>query len=71
MTLRAADTVTDRYRQVGRRSRLTMAAELQWELLPGRSLGDERFQVAGQLEPAYAVFGDHFDAVTVCLDWRR
>jgi serine phosphatase RsbU (regulator of sigma subunit) len=61
VTLRAADTVTDRYRQVSRRSRLTMAAELQWELLPGRSLGDERFLVAGQLEPAYAVFGDHFD----------
>jgi serine phosphatase RsbU (regulator of sigma subunit) len=38
-----------------------MAAELQWELLPGRSLGDDRFLVAGQLEPAYAVYGDHFD----------
>ncbi|MFI5936585.1 PP2C family protein-serine/threonine phosphatase [Actinoplanes sp. NPDC051494] len=61
MTLRAADGVTDRYRQVARRQRLTMAAELQWELLPGRSLGDDRFLVAGQLEPAYAVLGDHFD----------
>ena len=63
--LRAADRDTDRYRQVSRRSRLTMAAELQWDLLPSRSLGDERFLVAGQLEPAYAVCGDHFDwAVT-------
>ncbi|WP_433720289.1 PP2C family protein-serine/threonine phosphatase [Actinoplanes sp. CA-051413] len=61
VALRAADSVTDRYRRVVRRERLTMAAELQWELLPGRSLGDERFLVAGQLEPAYAVFGDHFD----------
>ena len=61
VALRAADAVTDRYRRVIRRERLTMAAELQWELLPGRSLGDERFLVAGQLEPAYAVFGDHFD----------
>ena len=61
LALRAADAVTDRYRRVGRLQRLTMAAELQWELLPGRSLGDERFLVAGQLEPAYAVFGDHFD----------
>ncbi len=61
VALRAADQVTDRYRRVIRRQRLTMAAELQWELLPGRSLGDERFLVAGQLEPAYAVFGDHFD----------
>jgi serine phosphatase RsbU (regulator of sigma subunit) len=61
IALRAAGAVTDRYRRVIRRQRLTMAAELQWEMLPGRSLGDERFRVAGQLEPAYAVFGDHFD----------
>jgi serine phosphatase RsbU (regulator of sigma subunit) len=65
IALRAADRDTDRYRQVTRRARLTMAAELQWDLLPGRSLGDDRFQMAGQLEPAYAVCGDHFDwAVT-------
>jgi serine phosphatase RsbU (regulator of sigma subunit) len=61
VALRAAHLATDRYRRVIRRERLTMAAELQWELLPGRSLGDDRFLVAGQLEPAYAVYGDHFD----------
>jgi serine phosphatase RsbU (regulator of sigma subunit) len=61
IALRAADRDTDRYRRARRRARLTMAAELQWQLLPGRSLGDERFLVAGQLEPAYAVCGDHFD----------
>ena len=61
VALRAAHPTTDRYRRVNRRERLTMAAELQWELLPGRSLGDDRFLVAGQLEPAYAVYGDHFD----------
>jgi serine phosphatase RsbU (regulator of sigma subunit) len=59
--LRAADRDTDRYRRTQRRERLTMAAELQWELLPGRSLADERFVLAGQLEPAYDVHGDHFD----------
>ncbi|MBL7254380.1 PP2C family protein-serine/threonine phosphatase [Paractinoplanes lichenicola] len=63
--LRAADKDTDRYRQIVRRQRLTMAAELQWDLLPGRSLSDERFRLAGQLDPAYAMFGDHYDwAVT-------
>ena len=61
LALRAADQGTDRYRQARRRQRLTMAAELQWELLPGRSLGDDRFLAAGQLEPAYGVHGDHFD----------
>ncbi|MFC7534670.1 PP2C family protein-serine/threonine phosphatase [Actinoplanes sp. GCM10030250] len=59
--LRAAGSNTDRYRRAQRLGRLTMAAELQWDLLPGRSLGDERFLVAGQLEPAYDVHGDHFD----------
>ncbi len=61
VALRAAERDTDRYRRVQRSRRLTMAAELQWDLLPGRSLGDERFLIAGQLDPAYDVHGDHFD----------
>lgn len=61
VALLATGRNTDRYRRVTRLQRLTMAAELQWELLPGRSLGDERFLLAGQLEPAYDVHGDHFD----------
>jgi serine phosphatase RsbU (regulator of sigma subunit) len=61
VALRTADQDTDRYRRVRRRQRLTMAAELQWDLLPGRSLNGERFRLAGALEPAYAVYGDHYD----------
>ncbi|MGC5030944.1 PP2C family protein-serine/threonine phosphatase [Micromonospora sp. DT229] len=61
MALRAADRETDRYRRARRRERLSMAAELQWELLPGRGLRHEAFHLAGQLEPAYTVSGDHFD----------
>ncbi len=61
MALRTADRDTDRYHRVRRRQRLTMAAELQWDLLPGRSLDGERFRLAGALEPAYAVYGDHYD----------
>ncbi|MGK5740548.1 PP2C family protein-serine/threonine phosphatase [Micromonospora sp. URMC 103] len=61
MALRAADRETDRYRRVRRRERLSMAAEMQWELLPGRSVSHEAFHLAGQLEPAYTVGGDHFD----------
>jgi serine phosphatase RsbU (regulator of sigma subunit) len=65
LALRAAGKDTDRYRRVQRRERLTMAAELQWELLPGRALSGERFRLAGALEPAYAMYGDHYDwAVT-------
>jgi serine phosphatase RsbU (regulator of sigma subunit) len=59
--LRSADVYTDRYRRVRRRQRLTMAAELQWDLLPGHSLSGERFRLAGGLEPAYAMYGDHYD----------
>ncbi len=61
VALTAADRSTDHYRRTRRRQRLTMAAEMQWDLLPGRALGGRNFLLAGQLEPAYAVNGDHFD----------
>ncbi|WP_433384298.1 PP2C family protein-serine/threonine phosphatase [Micromonospora sp. KLBMP9576] len=61
VVLRAADRGTDRYRRVRRRERLSMAAEMQWELLPGRGVSHPAFELAGQLEPAYLVGGDHFD----------
>jgi len=59
--LRLADTATDVYREARRRKRLTIAAELQWDLLPGRTCAGEEFSLAGQLEPAYTVSGDSFD----------
>jgi hypothetical protein len=52
---------TDRYLVGARSRRLTLAAEMQWELLPGRSCEAAEFSLAGQLEPAYAVRGDSFD----------
>ena len=59
--LQAADAGTDRYRTAARTRRLTLAAEMQWELLPGRSRVRPSFSLAGQLEPSYAVRGDSFD----------
>jgi serine phosphatase RsbU (regulator of sigma subunit) len=59
--LKIADGNTDVFRRVRRRARLTLAAEMQWELLPGRGVVTEAFSLAGQLEPAYAVWGDNFD----------
>jgi serine phosphatase RsbU (regulator of sigma subunit) len=61
VAMRAADRETDRYRRARRRERLSMAAEMQWDLLPGRSVAHRSFHLAGQLEPAYTVGGDHFD----------
>jgi serine phosphatase RsbU (regulator of sigma subunit) len=59
--LQSAGAGTDRYTVAARTRRLTLAAEVQWELLPGRSRIRPSFSLAGQLEPAYAVRGDSFD----------
>ncbi|TWG13288.1 stage II sporulation protein E [Micromonospora palomenae] len=59
--LAAVSAGTDVYRASRRARRLTLAAEMQWELLPGRSRIRPSFSLAGQLEPAYAVRGDSFD----------
>ncbi|WP_336206333.1 PP2C family protein-serine/threonine phosphatase [Nonomuraea sp. LPB2021202275-12-8] len=59
--LRGADSLTDRYKRARRLERLTMAAEMQWDLLPGSGHHGNGYRVAGQLEPAYAVYGDNFD----------
>ncbi|HWG98362.1 MAG TPA: PP2C family protein-serine/threonine phosphatase [Pilimelia sp.] len=59
--LAAAWSRTDRYVAAARTRRLTLAAEMQWELLPGRACAGAGFDLAGQLEPAYGVRGDTFD----------
>jgi serine phosphatase RsbU (regulator of sigma subunit) len=59
--LQSASAGTDRYIVASRTQRLTLAAEMQWELLPGRCRVRPSFSLAGQLEPAYAVRGDSFD----------
>jgi serine phosphatase RsbU (regulator of sigma subunit) len=59
--LQAAAAGTDRYRVAARTRRLTLAAEMQWELLPGRSRTRPAYSLAGQLEPSYSVNGDSFD----------
>ncbi|WP_406041521.1 serine/threonine-protein phosphatase [Micromonospora sp. NBC_00898] len=59
--LAAVSASTDIYLTARRSRRLTLAAEMQWELLPGRSRIRPSFSMAGQLEPAYAVRGDSFD----------
>ncbi|OIJ68296.1 PP2C family protein-serine/threonine phosphatase [Streptomyces mangrovisoli] len=56
-----AERDTDVYLQARRKDRLTLAAEMQWQLLPGRSCSAPEYEVGAQLEPAYAIFGDNFD----------
>ncbi|WP_131739314.1 PP2C family protein-serine/threonine phosphatase [Actinomadura roseirufa] len=59
--LKVAWRHTDRYERARRSQRLTLAAELQWQLLPGHACAGERFSLAGHLEPAYSIGGDNFD----------
>ncbi|MER6027152.1 PP2C family protein-serine/threonine phosphatase [Streptomyces sp. NPDC001851] len=52
---------TDLYLQARRTRRLTLAAEMQWQLLPGRGCARREYTIGAHLEPAYAVGGDNFD----------
>lgn len=46
----------------GRRARdLTLAAEMQWDLLVPGDYRSPRFCLAAKLEPAYEIGGDHYD----------
>ncbi len=56
-----AERDTDLYRRARRTSRLTLAAEMQWQLLPARACTAAEFAIGAQLEPAYAIHGDNFD----------
>ncbi|MFD9700112.1 PP2C family protein-serine/threonine phosphatase [Lentzea sp. NPDC059081] len=56
-----AERDTDLYLQARRATRLTLAAEMQWQLLPGRSCRGAEYDLGAQLEPAYAIYGDNFD----------
>lgn len=56
-----AERDTDVYLRARRRERLTLAAEMQWQLLPGRSCSRPEYALGAQLEPAYTIFGDNFD----------
>jgi len=59
--LQAAARQTDAIARAARSQRLTLAAELQWQLLPGRGCRGPEYQLAGHLEPAYHVHADNFD----------
>jgi hypothetical protein len=57
----AAGRFTDMIEQARRRKPLALDAEMQWNLLPVRAFSGPRFDIAGQLMPAYDVGGDSFD----------
>ncbi|WUL56950.1 serine/threonine-protein phosphatase [Streptomyces sp. NBC_00344] len=59
--LLVAERDTDLYQRVRRVSRLTLAAEMQWQLLPARACSAPEYAIGAQLEPAYSIHGDNYD----------
>lgn len=59
--VQAAAHQTDAMARAARSRRMTLAAELQWQLLPGRGCQGPEYRLAGHLEPAYRVQADNFD----------
>ncbi|MFJ8673278.1 PP2C family protein-serine/threonine phosphatase [Streptomyces sp. NPDC093589] len=59
--LLVAERDTDVYQRARRLSRLTLAAEMQWQLLPARACSADEYAIGAQLEPAYDTRGDNYD----------
>jgi hypothetical protein len=57
----AGDLWTDEFHFARRRREMTLAAEIQWSLLPLAAFESHEVSVGGALEPAYEVGGDAFD----------
>ncbi len=55
------DAYGDALSRLRRRKTLSLAAEMQWELLPPLTFGTKRVIITGGLEPAYDIGGDSFD----------
>jgi Stage II sporulation protein E (SpoIIE) len=55
------DSYTDQFFQARRSMPMSLAAEIQWALLPPLSMLTPEVALAGILEPAYDVAGDSFD----------
>lgn len=61
LLIAAQGRTTDAFRLHQRRKPMSLAASMQWELLPPLVLDLPDVSVAGMLEPAYDVGGDAFD----------
>ncbi|HEY0126425.1 MAG TPA: SpoIIE family protein phosphatase [Blastococcus sp.] len=55
------DAYSDVFAKLRRSRPLSIAAEIQWELVPPLTFGSERIVITGALEPSYDIGGDTFD----------
>lgn len=51
----------DAFKLARRVEKMSVAAEMQWQLLPSPTFSDGRVTISGVLEPSYRVAGDTFD----------
>ena len=58
--------VTDEFHRLRCRQPMTLAAQMQWQMLPPMTAHAPEVTIAGQVEPAYTVGGDAFD---YALNW--
>lgn len=62
---------SDSYARLIRRRPMSVAAEMQWTLMPPNTFANKRFTISALTEPAYENAGDSFDYAladdTVCL----
>lgn len=54
-------TYGDQIECTRRTHQMTIAAEVQWGMLPPRTFGTRRVTISGAVEPAYEIGGDAFD----------
>jgi serine phosphatase RsbU (regulator of sigma subunit) len=55
------DAYSDVFAKLRRTRQMSVAAEIQWELVPPLTFGSDRIVVSGVLEPSYDIGGDTFD----------
>ncbi|RAG80532.1 stage II sporulation protein E [Streptacidiphilus pinicola] len=55
---------SDSYGRLTRTRAMSVAAEMQWDLMPPRTYADGRVVIAAALEPAYETSGDAYDYAT-------
>jgi serine phosphatase RsbU (regulator of sigma subunit) len=55
------DAYSDVFARLRRTRPMSVAAEIQWELLPPLTFGTGRIVISGALEPSYDIGGDSFD----------
>jgi serine phosphatase RsbU (regulator of sigma subunit) len=55
------DAYSDVFARLRRSRPMTVAAEMQWDLLPPLTFATDRIVITGALEPSYQIGGDTFD----------